>query len=658
MRANTPESHTKEPYSAETQDPETHDSEATHDETRSNKTHYYPQWQYEALERDEIRLLEFGNGDGASADSRSQLALSLTKVSLKASPLPEFAALSYVWGDTTNTFPIEVQGSNGAATMLVTQNLKDALERLAESPDRPRLLWIDALCIDQSNLEERTAQVAQMGEIYSLASQVLVFLSAASEEFEIGLRFLEQVVAHPDAHFELSLSPVLSVLDPKDETTSLTVESMSLRTSLIAFFAAPWWTRVWTVQEFLLAKQVVFQCGLRRIEGELVIKAFQILREHEGGCCWGARVRRLSDTEAPSFIDEPNPAHGGLSIYHATMRLERLGTFRDPEQLGYEGLLGSLMLFRMRQCSDPRDRIFGFMGLEFDHQDVSHKIKLDYLVTPTQVYESATVAMIDTSRSLDILSHVAGLRGQLDDLPSWVPDWTATIDAPYHFLYSSRVSLLRLYRACCHTEPDWKVIGPGTVKTRALVLGTIEKTVQGYPGTGSKLTGKALLDEWWELALPCLNCEYNGVSAEDQQHFDFVNFTSGSLTPSAEWNDRARHLRGHESWRKWFTADDPRSLPKEVRTDARELDVQVRITSEARCMIRTHEGQVGFAPEESEPGDVVVIVPGGRMVYVLRRVEASDNRYKLVGDCYLHCAMLGEKMMPLDCGDWEDIILV
>jgi hypothetical protein len=246
----------------------------------------------------------------------------------------------------------------------------------------------------------------------------------------------------------------------------------------------------------------------------------------------------------------------------------------------------------------------------------------------------------------------------LDDLPSWVPDWTATVDDSFHFLYTSRVSLLRLFRAGCHSEPDWRVVAPGTVKTRALILGTIEKTAQGYPGKGSKLTGEALLDEWRELALGCLNCKYSGISPEDQEDFDFINFASGSLTPSPEWNDRTRHLRGYESWRKWFTTDDPRSLPKEVRADARELDVQMRVASEVRCMIRTHEGQIGFAPEQSEPGDVAVIIPGGRMVYILRRVEASDETYKLVGDCYLHCAMVGEKMMAPSCGDWKNITLI
>lgn len=602
-------------------------------------------WQYDPLQSDEIRLLDLG-------PANSPFCPSLTKASLKASPLPSFVALSYVWGDATTLMPLEMQGG----TMCVTKNLHDALHHIAARPDRPRRLWIDAICINQSNYDERTAQVAQMGSIYSLASHVLVFLSSTSAEHELGIRFLEEVVSNPDAHYELSLSPILSVLDPKDETTRLTVESVALRTSLVAFFAAPWWTRVWTVQEFLLAKHVVFQCGSRRVAGETVTSAFETLRRHEGGCCWGARVRRLCDTEAPSFIDEPNPAHGGLSIYHATMRLDRLSTLSDLDQVGYNGLLGSLMLFRTRQCTNASDRIFGFMGLGFDEGDVSRTIELDYRIPAGQLYESVTVSMIETSQSLDVLSHVAGLKGQLGDLPSWVPDWTARVDDAYHLLYSSRVASLRLFAAAGDSTPDWNVVAPGTVKTKALILGTITNTTQGYPEhSSSQLTGQALLNEWWTLALPSLTRELDGHPTDAQLRFQFIVLTCGSLNPGLDWVDDARFVRGHEAWCRWFAAEDPRGLPEEVRADARTLDTHVRGASAARRMVRTGEGHVGFGPEGAREGDVVVIMPGGRMVYVLRREKGV---YGLVGDCYLHGAMSGEKMRPMNSNGWKDIILV
>jgi hypothetical protein len=114
-----------------------------------------------------------------------------------------------------------------------------------------QLLWVDALCINQQDPQERASQVALMGDIYSQAEYVLAFLSPERQRYDLGLDYIEEAARSPEIHFEPSLSPHLRLkgFDASDQV---------LQDSLIGFFAAPWLARVWTVQEFLLAHKVVF----------------------------------------------------------------------------------------------------------------------------------------------------------------------------------------------------------------------------------------------------------------------------------------------------------------------------------------------------------------------------------------------------------------
>ncbi|KAK2690168.1 hypothetical protein QWA68_010964 [Fusarium oxysporum] len=114
-----------------------------------------------SLQGDHIRLLRL------SADS----SLSFTRVSLGDLACLYFVVLSYVWGDLSDTLPLDVSGH----VIHATKNLHHVLDCLLASRF-DELLWIDALCIDQQNPHERASQVAMMGDIYSNARYVLAFL--------------------------------------------------------------------------------------------------------------------------------------------------------------------------------------------------------------------------------------------------------------------------------------------------------------------------------------------------------------------------------------------------------------------------------------------------------------------------------------------------
>ena len=159
---------------------------------------------------------------------------------------PHYEALSYVWGDSTRAHSIRVDDR----FMPVTDNLYAALRRL-RLRDKDLTLWVDALCINQSNLNEKMHQVSRMAEIYKQASQVIIWLDEGWDGSDLAMEFLRVIGDDASLHLHPSLNPHVTV-------EGLTLESIELRGHLIRIFNRPWWTRTWTIQEFVLAQKPVF----------------------------------------------------------------------------------------------------------------------------------------------------------------------------------------------------------------------------------------------------------------------------------------------------------------------------------------------------------------------------------------------------------------
>ncbi|KAK7598486.1 hypothetical protein V3481_000112 [Fusarium oxysporum f. sp. vasinfectum] len=98
----------------------------------------------------------------------------------------------------------------------------------------------------------------------------------------------------------------------------------------------------------------MFQCVDRLIDASIVHKACRSWIDHENSCCWAAR--RPIDGSAHGFLDIPSEMNGGLTIYTATLRMKHLMDMLVPGKLYTEDFLAAISLFRVRHCSDPRER--------------------------------------------------------------------------------------------------------------------------------------------------------------------------------------------------------------------------------------------------------------------------------------------------------------
>ncbi|KAG8670443.1 hypothetical protein FPOAC1_009857 [Fusarium poae] len=566
---------------------------------------------------------------------------------------PPFVALSYVWGDLADTLPLRV----GGQIIQATRNLHDILDSLQAS-NYPQKLWIDALCINQDDFEERASQVAMMGDIYSRAEYVLAFLSSESGPFDLGLDFMEKTAKNPEIHFDPSLSPHLTVDSSYRALFGLTASHPILQSSIVEFFGTPWFTRVWTVQEFLLAKKVIFRCGKRLIDAEVVTKCCRSWIDHSKTCCWSADQPRHGHSHG--FIDTIWDIRSNLTLYTATLRMKPLMDMSRRGRLHCTDFLTAISLFRIRQCSDPRDRIYGFSGLYLTGIDVKRDLQVDYKVSTALLFRNTATSLIEKTQTLDVLSHVlheSGIEKRVPELPSWAPDWDATMDDRHHLLYTDRADRISHCRASGDLKPNLAFRAPDNVFIRGLRIGRVKAIAPGYPSiyTDSADGGKETIDSWRQLAgLPeALSSE------EDVKETTFQNALSGGFTDLPWEIGSAAYSKAYKLWLEWFISTKP-SLPVECKEIIQEFDDLMHQTSMYRCFILADNGELGFGPDITEVGDVIIILPGGKVPYVLRQVEVSfygTITYRLLGDAYINGAMAGEKVCS-GMSDFEDMFLV
>jgi len=185
----------------------------------------------------------------------------------KLDHIPPYKALSYTWGDPNVTDTLTLNG----VEVPKTTNLISALKRLRERKD-VRDLWIDALSIDQSDLNEKNIQVGLMGKIYSRAEEVLIWLGEASEDSDLALAYLGHW-SRPSSQYKEDLRFLTWRTSRQTQTDNWTAFELSERDStpknmikdslghkndlfrghslqaLARLFQRPYWRRTWVIQE-------------------------------------------------------------------------------------------------------------------------------------------------------------------------------------------------------------------------------------------------------------------------------------------------------------------------------------------------------------------------------------------------------------------------
>ena len=351
----------------------------------------------QSLQGREIRLIQL-----TSAEHGADISCSLVYKTLDSDTT--YNALSYVWGDQSEKRRVIC---NGMACM-ITVSLFHALNQY-RSTRADVLLWADALCIDQNNETEKTCQVRMMGDIYRQAQLVVVWLGLEEEHDRESYSFACRVYdLLGDVNVTLSVAELVAeagkTLDL--EEAGLPEDPFDIRWAhLIHLLTKEWYSRIWIVQEFLVANSCIFSCGQLEMDPKVLLSVSTYLSVQS----------QFRAALSVAGSGEPSIPAAGLSLGGANLRYLR----QKRKEEGGLHLLRLLIITKAFKSTDPRDRIFALIGLQnnipLDCIDYSHELSsVELQVT------LAVLACVEAPMSLLACTTSLGSRS---GLPSWVVAW-------------------------------------------------------------------------------------------------------------------------------------------------------------------------------------------------------------------------------------------
>ena len=298
-----------------------------------------------------------------------------------------YNALSYVWGPPELDAPLICDGQH----CRITINLHQALRRFRK-PNKRLYIWVDAICINQKDAAERSEQVQLMKQIYEQAEHVLIWLGDEDEETHLVLRLL-------GAHRKKADQPWFHV------RTEFGADAPEWA-AMIRWLNRPWFWRVWTIQEARVAKCAIVYFGPHSIDLAIVDSVLSL------------HISRDDNHDLAGHLEEAFRLPG-LSV-----RLNESNTFSCK----CRSLLDLLLMSRRHQATDPRDKVYGLLGLvqDMSEQDLqSPLINPDYKKAKEKVYRDTALFIIVKDCSLKVIQ--ATYHGEQffyhRDVPSWVPRW-------------------------------------------------------------------------------------------------------------------------------------------------------------------------------------------------------------------------------------------
>lgn len=308
-----------------------------------------------------------------------------------------YEALSYTWGQPDVRENLVVNGK----PLSVTVNLFLALQQLRQ-PDEDRILWIDAVCINQKNLKERSHQVQQMGEIYKQADRVVFWLGPGTDETNVFMKSMELLQkqsirqqckswAQEDDRWKTLWGEIQLELSFSYEKSTLEDQQ---RQGLNILLDRPWFRRVWILQEVANAKSALLCCGTRSVS----TRVFAI---------------------APLMLDVSPSAH-----CQAVLDIMP-GIWRETTWWNKNNSLYTLLkMFGTSEATESRDLIYALRGISSDARD-SKALLPDYEKSEEQLTRDVIRFIyycdLDDFRSYEqqyIPSDVRALAANLDSLNS------------------------------------------------------------------------------------------------------------------------------------------------------------------------------------------------------------------------------------------------
>ncbi|KAI0189449.1 heterokaryon incompatibility protein-domain-containing protein [Astrocystis sublimbata] len=615
-------------------------------------------FQYEALATEEsLRLLRVDQGDIKTG------VLSCTLFHIDRYHPPKgvsWTALSYRWGDEHDLIPMRLRSkvkksSNMASTtgaeFLAPHSTVDMILQLYHS-DRiaGKWIWVDYLCLNQRDLIEKGAQVGRIGTVFELSEETVAYMGPETSSTSMGVEIMK------------ALSVLFKQLDEQhgDANTFTTTQEFVLEATgtsldspkwaaLSELLSSPWFGRVWVIQEAVLPRSLVFVWGTYALTWHQLAS----LMRSDSSYVFNWLAPSVRNVTALATLDNIHQLRGN-----------RAKRAKDSEC----GLQTAVILSNKATSSDPRDRIYGLLGLLYGpNSDISIDPNYEPSNTVANVFTDATRKWTLQTGSLDLLYYAGiGLLREIKELPSWVPDYTQRVrytpeqhlragmgsyiqvdPEPLGFLGTDLVVLAfeadTVTRVMSYIEPESSrsyrttnefILNYGPTYLENAIRFVLqsnsapwsERLLNCFVRTLTMNTGRDGASGLEEVPLPDI---YDDVFAEMSVVQD-LGIIKGSPMPKPEIT--ALHCQSFVTSTLWY--------------------VENTICTLAR-------NEMALVPQGTSPGDVIAVFPGARLPFVLRpspEPRLGKKAFQLVGWCYVH--KLDEGLhVAASYGDLQSIVI-
>ncbi|CAJ2508401.1 Uu.00g134270.m01.CDS01 [Anthostomella pinea] len=616
-----------------------------------------------------------------------QVQCHMTTASMGEGEVPSYRCLSYCWGFESAGETISINGHS----VPVQQNLVIALRRLrARGMHSP--LWIDALCINQQDNEEKSIQVAQMATIYSCAAEVFVWIgddctAPSKDKGQTDLDFSWSTLL-TNAIECLAREPVgpphlwdfqSFTVDASGNVAYGNGHAVQLADAIDWFLSSDWFTRSWTLQELTLSENATVIFGSSAIPWQTtLLKGLNVLSSHLSECCaFFARPDPEGNTVNRRLVPQLRRLVEHMWQLRGIRNLSELARGDKNISAAYRRDCALLVLHKCRpqKASDARDKLFAFYSMA---NASFATVRPDYTKNVGEIYTAFTFGIIMQMSSFDVWALGNPKRDEettssdVPNLPSWVLDWSS---APAG---DELTNLLR-YRFRDTKPPSWsppleppqvaRLASPGVLDVDGCEFDQIEElsdsVYASFPtwsqSKWDRVSWEAhglVLQEWTRF----LRLEHDHDQGQTQtKHGDLweslwktlvgkdlqVNVEGKHIGLIFHGEDPFAVMRNRTLFDTWWAKHrQPWTGGYEDRELSRVTD-RINFRAKDRRLFRSRDGSLGLAPAWARAGDGLFTVRGSRWPVVLRpgstvrETTALQGIHKLVGPCVVHRVAFG-----------------
>jgi hypothetical protein len=582
------------------------------------------------------------------------LEASAELISCTLQDAPPYHAISYAW--THGPQDLRTLKLNGMK-LLVRGNVHDILVRCSSFYE-PQLIWIDSICIDQGKLSEKTLQVRKMRDIYSKAAHVLVCLGNGPAYLAQDLMRELKLVRQSFGETYL-VGHVMGFINRRKTDIYLRARVKALQDLL----QHPWFRRIWVVQEFVVAQQVTICHGRQSIPWQEFYDSLKVLSG------WMISTLLVIGTEVGPL--------DGVSTYIGTMSISFMHAYqKEYHTFGPQQISHLLRVFGEKEATMPVDKMFALIGMAMHYgSNLEQLVEYDEKIkTKDAALLELAAFLLDHGEAQNVLD-LAGIGWSMhnSNLPSWAVDWTvmrfgkplSSTFSPSGVRFQATTGKTpRVFRGSARDELVAR--GQYVDRIRSIVPISSAEILLAQPHEGSIASlvtypdvTLALAQQYAQSPYPCRGMQ----PLEEAVWRTLIGDKTDSVRPAPVSCGQTvkTHLRLLQDLGRISTSYSPSVFMNQATRDKLQASVGLAKLDEIRKSLEdfqeidllfdsgkgssphvfcvTDNGYIGMVPQLSEPGDLVSLIYGLDVVYVLRK---SAEKYQLVGDAYVHGMMDGE----------------